>query len=89
MTHDVEADEILRGTVDFEQQLTPNTRLFNRTLVESGVLNTFAQNVLGLEVKMTQTLSLGAGYEVRYNSQVQPETENTDQVLTLGVAVGF
>ena len=89
LTHDVEADEILRGTVDFERQLTPNTRMFNRLLVESGVLNTYAQNLLGLEVKMTQALSLGAGYEVRYNSQVLPETENTDQVLTLGVAVGF
>ena len=86
---DVEADEILRSTVDFERQLTPNTRMFNRLLVESGVLNTFAQNVLGIEVKISDAFALALDYQVRQNSEALPGIEKTDQVRTANLVYGF
>lgn len=88
-TDDVEADQILRGNVDFERKLTENTLVFNRYLIESGPTNTFSQNVLGLEVKMTETLGLGLTWEIRRNTEVLAGTRNSDQVFTAGLVVGF
>ena len=88
-TDEVEADQILRGNVDFEHKLTENTLVFNRYLIESGPSNTFSQNVLGLEVKMTKTLGLGLSWEIRRNTEVLPRTRNSDQVFTAGLVVGF
>lgn len=88
-TDQVEADQILRGIVAFEHKLTDNTLVFNRYLVESGPSNTFSQNVLGLEVKMTEALGLGLSWEIRRNTEVLPGTRNSDQVFTAGLVVGF
>jgi len=89
VTSDTEADAIARIAVDFQRRLTPNTSMFDRLLVESGETNTFVQNALGLEVKMTQAFSLGLSYEVRYNSDVLPGTEKADQVFTAGLVAAF
>jgi putative salt-induced outer membrane protein len=89
LTDDTEADAILRIGVDFQRFLTANTSLYDRLLVETGETNTFVQNALGLEVKMTQTMSVALGYELRYNSEVLPGTENSDQVFTAGIAAAF
>jgi putative salt-induced outer membrane protein len=89
LTDDTEADAILRLGVDFQRFLTANTSVYDRLLVETGETNTFVQNALGLEVKMTQAFSVALGYELRYNSEVLPGTENADQVFTAGVAAAF
>lgn len=89
LTGETEDDAILRGAVDFSHQLTETTRVFDKFLVEAGSDNTFLQNVLGIEVKMTDTLALGLSYEVRHNTDVLPGTEKTDQVLTANLVFGF
>jgi putative salt-induced outer membrane protein len=88
-TDEEEADEIVRGQLEWKRQMTENTIAFNRLLVESGVVNTFVQNVLGLEVKMNDRWSIGLGYEVRHNTEVLPGTEKTDQVFTAGLGMAF
>ena len=88
-TNNMEADAILRLAVEYKQQLTGNTSLYDRLLVEAGEINTFTQNALGLEVKMTQTLSVALSYELRYNSDVLPGTLHADQVFTAGLAAAF
>lgn len=88
-TGDTEDDAILRGGVDFSHQLTETTRVFDTLLVEAGSNNTFLQNILGIEVKMTDALALGLRYEVRHNTDVAPGTEKTDQVLTANLVFGF
>jgi putative salt-induced outer membrane protein len=89
LTGEKEDDAILRGAVDFSHQLTETTRVFDKFLVEAGSDNTFLQNVLGIEVKMTDALALGLSYEVRHNTDVLPGTEKTDQVLTANLVFGF
>jgi putative salt-induced outer membrane protein len=76
---------IARGNLLLEQRLTSNTKVVERFLVESGSANTYLQNNLGLEVKMTGTLGLRIGYEVRYNSDVEPGIEHTDTLTTIGL----
>lgn len=89
LTGDKSDNVILRGALNFERQLTDTTLLANRFLIESGSDDTFMQNELALEVKMNSALALGLTYAVRHNTDVQPLTEKTDQVLTANLVFGF
>jgi putative salt-induced outer membrane protein len=89
LTDEIEAEHIFRGSIDFEHKLTGNTLVFNRYLVEHGPTNTFSQNMLGIEVKMTAALGLGLTWEIRRNTEVLPGTRNSDQVFTAGLVIGF
>lgn len=82
-------DAIIRGVIDFSHQLTETTAIVDKFLVEAGSDNTFLQNVLGIEVKMTDALALGLSYDVRHNTDVLPPTKKTDQVVTANLVFGF
>ena len=82
-------DAILRGVLDYSHKITDTTTILNKFLVEAGSENTYLQNILGLQVSMTDTLALGLSYEIRHNTDVLPGTENTDQVLTANLVFGF
>jgi putative salt-induced outer membrane protein len=81
----VENEGIARGLADFGWQLNDSTRLMDTLLVESGRLNTFVQNDLGLQVSMSERLALKVGYQVRYNSDVDPGFKKTDTVTMLNL----
>lgn len=89
VTGEKEDDAIVRGLVDFSHQLTETTRIVDKFLVEAGSDNTFLQNILALEVRINSALALGLGYELRHNTDVQPGTKKTDQVLTANLVFGF
>ena len=89
LTGDKSDHAIIRGALNFERRLTDTTLIANRFLIESGSDNTFMQNELALEVKMNSALALGLSYAIRHNSDVQPGTEKTDQVLTANLVFGF
>jgi putative salt-induced outer membrane protein len=76
---------IFHGDLGFEQQLTSNTKIVERFLIESGSDNTYLQNNLGLEVMMSGALGLRIGYEVRYNTDVPPGIRKTDTLTTIGL----
>ena len=57
--------------------------------MESGSDNTFVQNQLGIEVKISDTFALGLDYAVRHNTDVLPGTDETDQVITANLVYGF
>jgi putative salt-induced outer membrane protein len=86
---DTQGDAILRGVLDYSHKITETTTILNKFLVETGSENTYLQNVLSLQVSMTDTLALGLGYEIRHNTDVLPGTEKTDQVLTANLVFGF
>lgn len=81
----IENEAIGRGLVDFSWRLTDNTRLLDTLLVESGRLNTYIQNDLGLQVGMSDRLALKLGYQVRYNTDVDPGFRKTDTVTMLNL----
>jgi putative salt-induced outer membrane protein len=89
LTGEQEDDAILRGALNFEHKLTATALVYDRFLVESGSDNTFLQNALGIEVKISDTFALGLDYSVRHNTDVLPGTEETDQVLTANLVYGF
>jgi len=89
LTGEQEDDIIARGALNFEHKLTGTALVYDRFLVESGSDNTFVQNQLGIEVKISDTFALGLDYAVRHNTDVLPGTEETDQVLTANLVYGF
>lgn len=82
---------VVRGKLDFSRQLTPNTRLFDTLLVESGSDNTFAQNDIGVSVAMNEAFALKAGYQARYNSEVEQGggVRHTDTLTTINLVYSF
>lgn len=82
---DSDSEVVFRGTVDLEHQFTATTSLINKFIVESGADNTFAQNDLSLQVKMTDVLALAVGYSVRHNTDPPAEFQETDTLTTINL----
>jgi putative salt-induced outer membrane protein len=78
-----------RGLVDWSLKLTPTASLVDSVLVESGRENTYARNLFGVQVAMSRTLAMKAGLETRYNSQVDPGIEKTDNLTTVNLVYNF
>jgi len=89
ITGETNEDAIGRGALNFEHKLTETTLVYNRTLVEAGSDNTFYQNNLGIEVKINDSFALGLDYALRHNTDVSPDTEKTDEVITANLVYGF
>lgn len=86
---EVEGDAVLRGRVDYRHRLTETTELSNVFLVEGGADNTFAQNDLGVSVKINSSLALKSGLQLRHNTDNAPGTESTDKLLTTNLVFSF
>ncbi len=81
-----------RGLVSYKHNFNETTSLVDTLLVEAGSENTYLQNDLGLQVKMSDKLALKAGYQVRHNTDIPPlsgYTHKTDQLLTTNLVYGF
>jgi putative salt-induced outer membrane protein len=80
-----DSEVVFRGTLDLEHTFTATTTLLNKFIVESGADNTFAQNDLSLQVKMTDVLALAVGYSVRHNTNPPTEFKRTDSLTTINL----
>jgi putative salt-induced outer membrane protein len=80
-----DSEGIVRGTLDFRHALTATATLLDQFLVESGADNTFIQNDIGIQVKITDVLALAAAYSVRHNTDPPPEFRKTDTLTTLNL----
>jgi len=80
---------IARGLVNFKHRITDNTSFEDTLLTEDGAQNTFYQNDAGLAVSMTKALAVKLGYETRYNSEIAPGTEHSDQLFTTNLVYSF
>lgn len=79
-------DEVVfRGTLDFEHKLTDTTTLIDKFIVEAGADNTFYQNDIALQVRMTRVLALSVGYSVRHNTDPPAGFEKTDTLTTVNL----
>jgi len=84
-----ESGLIGRGFVGLKFDLTENTELENKLLVESGKYNTYTQNDLGVSVAMNSHLALKAGLQARRNSEVEADRKKTDTLTTMNVVYRF
>ena len=82
---DSDSEVIFRGTLDFEHKFTDTTSVIDKFIVESGADNTYVQNDLSLQVKMTTVLALAVGYSVRHNTDPPAGFEETDTLTTLNL----
>ncbi len=80
-----ENEAVLRGTLDFSHELTQTTTLIDKFLVESGSDNTFVQNDIGIQVKISDVLALAAAYSVRHNTDPPLGFRKTDTLTTLNL----
>ena len=80
---------IARGLVDWSLKGTDTATLTGTLLVEAGRKNTFARNLLGVQVKVNDKLAMKAGLETRYNSDVEPGIVKTDNLTTVNLVYSF
>lgn len=82
---DTDSEVVFRGTLGLDHQLTATTTLVDRLIVEAGADNTFVQNDISLQVKMTDVLALAVGYSVRHNTDPPVGFEKTDTLTTVNL----
>ena len=80
-----DSEIVFRGTLDFSHVLTATTKLLDKFLVESGADNTFVQNDIGIQVKISDVLALAAAYSVRHNTDPPLGFGKTDTLTTLNL----
>lgn len=80
-----DSEVVFRSTIDFEHKFSATTSLVDKFIIESGANNTFVQNDISLQVKMTDVLALAVGYGVRSNSNPPPEFKKTDTLTTINL----
>lgn len=80
-----DSEVVFRGTLDLEHQLTATTSLVDKFIVEAGADNTFVQNEIALQVKMTDMLALAVGYSVRHNTDPPAGFKKTDTLTTVNL----
>ena len=84
-----DSEVVFRGTLDFSNELTNTTKLIDKFLVESGANNTFVQNDLGIQVKISDVLALAAAYSVRHNTDPPLGFGKSDSLTTLNLVYEF
>lgn len=88
-TGETDGEGVLRAKMAYKHAFNDNTSFENVLLVESGSDNTFAQNNVGVSVKMNAKLALKAGLEIRHNTDVAPGLEKTDRLFTTNLVYSF
>lgn len=71
------------GESDYKIKLSNTTEFFDTFRIESTSDNTYIQNIAGLSVAMSDVLSLKLTYDVKHNTDVDEDSENTDSVTAV------
>jgi putative salt-induced outer membrane protein len=80
-----ETDAVLDGAVNLEHSFNSATKFIAGVTVHAGRDNTMTTAVAQLQVKMTEGLSLAAGYQVIHNSQPPPGVGSSSSLTTLNL----
>ncbi len=89
---DSSSEAIARFLLDDSWQVFKTTLWTNRLLVESGSSNTFTQFNTGLAVSMTDKFAVKLGFEIRNNTEVPQDiedSENTDTITSVNLVYNF
>jgi putative salt-induced outer membrane protein len=73
------------GGIDFKHEFNAATSLTDKFAVESTSANTFLQNQIALEVKMTTRIALALAYAVRHNTDPPAGFSKTDTLTTINI----
>jgi len=89
---DTNSEFIGRFLLDDSWQMFASTLWTNRLLVEAGSSNTFTQFNSGLAVAMNSKFAVKLGYEVRHNTDVPDDiedSEKTDTITSVNLVYNF
>jgi putative salt-induced outer membrane protein len=89
---DTSTDAIARFLLDDSWQVFKTSLWTNRLLVETGSSNTFTQFNTDLAVSMTDKFAVKLGFEVRHNTDVPTDiedSENTDTITSVNLVYNF
>ncbi|MEO8777329.1 MAG: DUF481 domain-containing protein [Rhodanobacter sp.] len=86
---ETQGEVVARGLINYKYKISANTAFEDTFLTEAGSKNTYVQNDAGLAVSMTKKLALKVGFQVRYNSEVQPGIKKTDTLTTTNLVYSF
>jgi putative salt-induced outer membrane protein YdiY len=78
-------EAVLDAGVNFNQALNAYTHLIASVAVEAGSSNTMTTANLSVQVKMSSTLALSAGYQLIRNSQPPPGVGTSATLTTLSL----
>jgi putative salt-induced outer membrane protein len=78
-------EAVLDAGVNFNQALNAYTHLIASVAVEAGSSNTMTTANLSVQVKMSSTLALSAGYQLIRNSQPPPGVGTSSTLTTLSL----
>jgi putative salt-induced outer membrane protein len=84
-----EKDTVFDGALNFEQDFNQYAKLLASATVQSGNLNTTSTFSIALQVKMTNQLSLAAGYQLVYNTDPPPSVAKDASLTTLSLVYEF
>jgi putative salt-induced outer membrane protein len=84
-----QGEVVARGLINYKFKISDNTAFEDTFLTEAGSKNTYVQNDAGVAVSMTKKLALKVGFQVRYNSDVQPGIKKTDTLTTTNLVYSF
>jgi putative salt-induced outer membrane protein len=84
-----QGEVVARGLINYKFKISDNTAFEDTFLTEAGSKNTYVQNDAGVAVSMTKKLALKVGFQVRYNSDVQPGIKKPDTLTTTNLVSSF
>lgn len=84
-----EDDEIARLSLDYTLSVNDTTEFSQDFVTESGQTNTSVESVSALRVQLFGGIGLSVSHRIRYNSDVQPDTEDTDQFTSISLEYEF
>ncbi len=84
-----EDEKIARLTLDYTLTVNDTTSFSQDVVVESGSTNTSTESVSQLRARLFGDVALVISHRIRYNSDVDPASESTDQFTSIALEYGF
>jgi putative salt-induced outer membrane protein len=84
-----ESSAVVQGEVKLEQVLTDTTKIVDDLKVTYQSIDTYVQNDLALQVKVSSKLALSLGYGLRHNTSVAFGVKATDTLTTVNLVYSF
>ncbi len=88
-TREDEDDSIVTAEALYEYRIGENATLSEKLLIESGDENTYTESETALSTRINGNLSLKLTYLYKRNSDVPPDTDKNDEIVTVSLVYGF
>ncbi len=85
----LEEEGFVRAALAYKWTISPTSHLTQDLSVEAGDESTISKSSTQLKTKINSSFALTVGYDVKHNSDVPPDTKNTDTTTYVTLDYGF